>query len=109
MFSIEGSVPSSQRPSAAWSPCAFRDRLLKVSDRRKPRPASQIDEQTERLAARLLARDAAYAAKVARVRRCQVRLRGQSSRRSWQLYLQLEEAEIERWAHALERVVRWAL
>jgi hypothetical protein len=55
--------------------------------------------------ARVLGDDAAYARKVARVRRYQRRLRGRLDAPSWQLYLHVEEAEIGRWTYALERVV----
>jgi hypothetical protein len=64
--------------------------------------------QAEAAALRALARDLDYAAKVARVRREQARLRRHVSPRGWQAYLRLEEAEIERWSYAIERVARWA-
>jgi hypothetical protein len=109
MFSFSHVAVPTERPSRAWSRPLPADAVLMVRDRKRPRSASQADEQAERVTTRLLARDAAYAAKVARVRRYQVRLRGQLSRRSWRIFLQLEEAEVERWTHALDRVVRWAL
>jgi hypothetical protein len=83
-------------------------RSLKVSDSRKAR-ASRGEGRTERLVARLLRDDTAYARKVAAVRRHQKRLQGRLSAAGWLLYLQLEEAEVGRWSHALDRVVRWAL
>jgi hypothetical protein len=84
-------------------------RAFKVSDSRKPRRAPLLEGRTERLIARLLQGDAAYALKVAAVRRYQGRLRGRLNGPSWQLYLQLEEAEIGRWSYALDRLARWAL
>ena len=81
-----------------------------LRERTKRRSARQADaEPPERLASRLLAGDPAYAAKVARVRRCQTRLRAQLSTPGWRLYLRLEEAEVDRWTHALDRVASWAL
>jgi len=106
MFSY--SQPERQIPSPTrWS--LSGDRVLVVSDPNKRPATRKPNEQAERVVTRLLARDAAYAAKVARVRRYQARLRRQSSQPSWRLYLQLEEAEVGRWTHALERVVSWAL
>lgn len=83
--------------------------VLIVCDPRKPGRPRQADGQAERLATRLLARDATYAAKVTQVRRYQARLRGQLSARSWRLYLLLEEAEVGRWTYALERVANFAV
>jgi hypothetical protein len=36
-------------------------------------------------------------------------LRGQVSHIGWRAYLALEEAEFDRWTHAIDRVARWAL
>lgn len=80
----------------------------RVADAKKRASPPRADAH-ELVVQRLLARDAAYAAKVKRVRRYQARLRGQVSARGWQAYLLLEEAELARWSHAYERVVRWAL
>jgi hypothetical protein len=106
MFSYDQQPQTQRRP---WLPSPGADRVLMLSDPKKRSVSRKPSEQAERVVARLLARDAAYAAKVARVRRCQARLRGQSSPLSWRLYLQLEEAEVGRWTHALERVASWAL
>jgi hypothetical protein len=86
-------------------------RVWRVADGQKKRAArAGADADAGELAvARLLSRDAAYAAKVKRVRRYQARLRARLSKRGWQAYLQLEEVELARWAHALERVARWAV
>ena len=78
-----------------------------VAESSKRRPRARPAEQAE-AALRALARDATYAAKVGRVRRHQARLRSQLSAGAWQAYLRLEEAELERWSYALERVARWA-
>jgi hypothetical protein len=79
-----------------------------VAEPGKKRPQARPAEQAEAAALRALGRDVDYAAKVARVRRHQARLRRQLSARAWQAYLRLEEVEIERWSYALERVARWA-
>ena len=42
------------------------------------------------------------------VRRLQMALRGSLTEQAWERYLTLEEAEVARGAHALERVARWA-
>lgn len=91
--------------------------LFRLSDSRKPRRAASAERASERsahdraarLIARLLADDRVYARKVARVRRYQARLRGRLLPASWRIYLQLEEAELGRWLHALERVAEWAV
>jgi len=108
MFSYSQAEPS-KMPSRTWLPPPATDRILVLSDPNKRRAARKVDEPAERLVSRLLARDAAYAAKVAQVRRYQTRLRGQLTQLDWRLYLKLEEAEVGRWTHALERVARWAL
>ena len=59
--------------------------------------------------ARILRADTTYARKVAAVRRYQKRLRGRLSPADWRLYLELEDAEIGRWSHALGKVALWAL
>lgn len=84
-------------------------RVWRVADGQKKRAAPADADAGELAVARLLSRDAAYAAKVKRVRRYQARLRARLSKRSWQAYLQLEEVELARWSHALERVARWAV
>ena len=99
MFSYAGS----------GSGVTFSGPLWRVADSRKRRVERAGVEASEQAVARLLSRDAGYAAKVKRVRRYQARLRGQLSQRGWQAYLQLEEAELARWGHALECVARWAL
>jgi hypothetical protein len=83
--------------------------LWRVADGQKKRAALVGADAGELAVARLLSRDAAYSAKVKRVRRYQARLRARLSKRGWQAYLQLEEVELARWAHALERVARWAV
>lgn len=95
--------------SYAAGSAASREALVWwVADGQKKRAAANADAG-ELAVARLLSRDAAYAAKVKRVRRYQARLRARLSKRGWQAYLQLEEVELARWAHALERVARWAV
>ena len=79
-----------------------------VADPSKKQKQARPAEVVEAAAWRALSRDVNYAAKVSRVRRHQARLRSQLSARAWQAYLRLEEAEIERWSYALERVARWA-
>jgi hypothetical protein len=91
-----------------FAPVLEMARSFKVSDSRKAR-ASRGEGRAERLVARLLRDDAAYARKVAAVRRHQKRLQGRLSAAGWLLYLQLEEAEVGRWSHALDRVAQWAL
>jgi len=84
-------------------------RSFKVSDSRKKKQRAPLEGRVEQLIARVLRDDPSYARKVASVRRHQKRLRGRLSIPSWQLYLQLEEAEMGRWTHALDRVATWAL
>ncbi len=65
-----------------------------------------------RLSARvegLLERDAAHKRLLQNVRRRQRALRGHVSRLGWRAYLELEEAEFDRWTHAIDCVARWAL
>jgi hypothetical protein len=81
--------------------------LLHLSDSRKQRREPPSTDGVERVLARVLGEDPAYARKVARVRRYQRRLRGRLDVPSWHLYLQVEDAEIGRWTYALERVVDW--
>jgi hypothetical protein len=57
----------------------------------------------------LLERDAAHRRYLRTVRRRQRALRGRVDRAGWRTYLELEEAEFDRWTHAIERVARWAL
>jgi hypothetical protein len=80
-----------------------------VADGARKRAAPIGADPGELAAQRVLARDATYAAKVKRVRRYQARLRRQLSARGWQAYLQLEEAELDRWSHAFELMARWAV
>lgn len=90
-----------------WRPSAWPLAIWRVAEPGKKRGLARV-HPAEAAALKVLARDANYAAKVAHVRRRQARLRGQLSARAWQAYLRLEEAEIERWSYALERVARWA-
>ena len=57
----------------------------------------------------LLERDAVHQRHLRNVRRRQRALRGLVSHIGWRAYLALEEAEFDRWTHAIERVARWAL
>jgi hypothetical protein len=57
----------------------------------------------------LLARDATYRRHLREVLRRQRTLRERVSVVGWRAYLELEQAEFDRWAHALERASRWAL
>ena len=56
----------------------------------------------------LLERDTAHQRHLRNVRRRQRTLRGHVSRVGWRAYLELEQAEFDRWAHAIERASRWA-
>lgn len=98
--------PGARRNGALVPPLP---QLWRVADGARRRAFSTPGDSGEQAAQRVLARDPTYAAKVKRVRRYQARLRRQLSAPAWQAYLQLEEAEIERWAYAFERVARWAL
>jgi hypothetical protein len=42
------------------------------------------------------------------VRKRQRALRARVSPVGWRAYLELEEAEFDRWAHTIDRVTRWA-
>lgn len=88
-------------------------RPFQVSDSRKRAQragaGTRAEARAERLVARILEADATYGRKVAAVRRAQKRLEGRLSAEDWQLYLELEEAEIGRWSHALSKVAKWAL
>jgi hypothetical protein len=83
--------------------------LVRVGDSRKLRRSASLAERTDRVFARVLGGDARYAAQVAQVRRYKRQLRARLSARSWQLFLEVEEAEIGRFTYALERVVDWAV
>jgi hypothetical protein len=81
----------------------------RVFDRSRPQ---YRQARTAHLSARvenLLERDAVHQRHLRNVRRRQRALRGQVSHIGWRAYLALEEAEFDRWTHAIDRVARWAL
>ena len=101
-------------PHGCFSPNPQADPVvLRISDRRRPpfrlrqglvgapRLSAQVEE--------LLERDPAHQRHLRSVRRRQRALRVRVSSVGWRAYLELEEAEFDRWAHAIDRVTRWAL
>jgi len=114
MFSTNGALHSARDmpadgPTASFFKYLRVSPLFKVSDSRKKRLQAQPDGASERLIARILDNDPIYALKVASVRDRQRKLRRRLSPSAWRAYLELEEAEIGRWTHALDRVAQWAL
>jgi hypothetical protein len=88
--------------------------IFRVSDRRRPAyrrrsPASSSAKALPSLVESLLEGDVAHRRHLREVRSKQRALRLLVTHAGWRAYLELEEAEFERWAHALDRVVRWAL
>lgn len=106
-----------------WRPPASREHfsnaprpepvVLRIADRSRARfrhralgsggPA-WLEIQVENL----LEHDSAHQRHLRVVRKRQRALRGRVSHVGWRAYLDLEEAEFVRWAHSLERVMRWA-
>lgn len=82
----------------------FEPMVHRVSDRRRA-PYRRLSASVEDL----LERDSAHQRHLRNVRRRQHALRGHVSRIGWRAYLELEEAEFDRWTHAIDRVARWAL
>jgi len=90
--------------------CALVAGDLFFFDSRRGPPGSVVPVRSklgEELHA-MLARDADHRRHSRAVRRLQAALRGSLSEHAWGRYLTLEEAEVARGAHALERVARWA-
>ena len=81
----------------------------RVFDRSRPQyrraPRGPLSATVENL----LERDAAHQRHLRNVRRRQRVLRGSVNRIGWRAYLELEEAEFDRWTYAIDRVARWAL
>ena len=106
---LAGGRPSPPEPTPEPAPV-----VLRVFDRRRApfqrRP--QAPPSPKALPARveaLLEGDAVHQRHLRVVRSKQRALRGFVGRVGWRAYLELEEAEFERWAHAIDRVARWAL
>ena len=86
--------------------------MLRVSDRSRARFRRQRQDSPTRLSAQienLLERDSAYLRLLRVVRKRQRALRVCVAPVGWRAYLELEEAEFDRWTHAVDRVMRWAL
>jgi len=56
----------------------------------------------------MLGRDPVYRRRLRTVLRRQKALQGLVTSAGWRAYLELEEAEFDRWAHAVDSVARWA-
>ena len=86
---------------------------LRVSDqrrspfRRRREPGSASAGVLARIEP-LLARDATYRRHLREVLRRQRALRVHVTGIGWRAYLELEQAEFDRWAHVIERASRWA-
>src|SRR5262245_8457920 len=87
--------------------------VLRVFDRRRsPFRRRQVSGGERVLPSRvdaLLESDAAHQKHLRNVRSKQRALKVLVTRAGWLAYLELEEAEFHRWAHAVDRVARWAL
>ena len=84
---------------------------LRVSDRRRASfrrggvsPPGGLTGGTDAL----LGRDPVYRRRLQTVLKRQKALQGLVTSAGWRAYLELEEAEFDRWAHAVDRVARWA-
>jgi len=85
--------------------------LVFLDSRRSQPPRSAVAAMRPKLGEELhamLARDAEYRRHTRVVRRLQTALRSSATEQAWGRYLILEEADLARGAHALERVARWA-
>lgn len=85
--------------------------LVFLDSRRSQPPRTPVAPVRAKLAEELhamLARDAEHRRHSRLVRRLQTALRRSLAEPAWGRYLTLEEAELARGAHALERVARWA-
>ena len=115
MFSMLSSDLSRQTAPLGWIvPCPDAEPgALRISDRRRaPFRSRQSSDATARLSVDiecLLERDSSHQRHLRTVRLRQRALRERVSSVGWRAYLELEEAEFDRWAHAIERVSRWAL
>jgi hypothetical protein len=96
-------------PLGSFQPVTFRisdQRRSPYRRRREPgRASATVLDRIESL----LARDATYRRRLREVLRRQRALRERVSLVGWRAYLELEQAEFDRWAHAIERASRWAL
>jgi hypothetical protein len=75
---------------------------------RRPSPGSAVKALPARVEA-LLEGDTVHQRHLRSVRSKQRALRGYVDPIGWRAYLELEEAEFQRWSHAIDRVARWAL
>jgi hypothetical protein len=85
--------------------------LVLLDSRRSQPPRTPVPAVRRKLGEELhamLARDAEHRRRSRVVRRLQTTLRASLTEEGWGRYLTLEEAELARGAHALERVARWA-
>jgi hypothetical protein len=85
---------------------------LRVCDRRRPEFRRRQALSSASGVARLetaLERDPEYRRRLREVLRRQRALRARVSGVGWRAYLELEQAEFDRWAHVVERASRWAL
>ena len=89
--------------SRRFSDPHFEPMVHRVFDRRRA-PYRRLSASVEDL----LERDAAHQRHLRNVRQLQRALRGHVTRIGWRAYLELEEAEFDRWTHAIDRVARWA-
>jgi hypothetical protein len=87
--------------------------VLRVFDRRRApfrrRASSSPKAALPARVEALLEGDAEHQRHLRAVRSKQRALRAYVDRVGWRAYLELEEAEFERWAHAIDRVARWAI
>ena len=83
--------------------------VLRVADSRRQPAWGKRVERVERLVYRLLSSDPDHRRNAERVRKYQARLRRALSRSAWRLYLLLEEAEVRRWTHVVDRLAERAL
>ena len=88
--------------------------MFRISDRRRPpfRRRRNDDGAPTPLPARvesLLARDATYRRRLREVLSRQRALKAQVTVLGWRAYLELEEAEFDRWMRVIDCVARWAI
>ena len=108
--------PLASAPSHSFYPLTSSTEpvVLRVFDRRRvpfrrrARPSTSEAALRARVEA-LLEGDAVHQRHLRAVRSKQRALRAYVDRVGWRAYLELEEAEFERWAHAIDRVARWAI
>jgi hypothetical protein len=111
------SPPVTSAPPHSFSPSTSQTHpvVLRVCDRRRApfqrrsRSSSSPQGALPAKVEALLEGDAVHQRHLRAVRSKQRALREYVDRVGWRAYLELEEAEFQRWSHAIDRVARWGI